>query len=400
MLISILYHTIMVIVGILTLIDIIVWIKASSWYTSSLKNISELKTLRYPGRISVIIPARNEWVTLRELLDKLLSYIKSRPGIEVMVVDDGSTDETPNAIKQLIRCSMGLLKYIRVNEIPKDWAPKPYLLYTGYLFSSGETLVFIDGDTIPVDGSIVEYLAANTPPNTIASLAPRFHCRTRVCKIIETVLTTISHAFLGFNRVCDKKHRLAWYYGCCWSINRELYEKLGTHKIVKKSIVEDRDFAEIAKKNGVNIKVYRGWDLIATKWHDSIRENINVLARVLRRYGLKRRKSIIGAILIILGYTMPLLSLGLGLLNGSIILTMLGILAYTIMLYPHYISAKINKYNPLYTLTIPIGGIILALGIIAAAYKKKLSWKNRVVEEPYYCSSSSASQKALASSSV
>lgn len=49
--------------------------------------------------VSAIIPAYNAAVTIGSLVNKILS--ETRMAIELIIVDDGSTDETANVLRQI-----------------------------------------------------------------------------------------------------------------------------------------------------------------------------------------------------------------------------------------------------------------------------------------------------------
>jgi len=60
--------------------------------------------------VSVIIPARNEETALGACLTSLVAQTGVR--LEIIVVDDGSTDNTPSIIKKFLP----QLRYIRKNN--------------------------------------------------------------------------------------------------------------------------------------------------------------------------------------------------------------------------------------------------------------------------------------------
>ncbi len=84
-------------------------------------------------RLSIILPARNEAVNLRPLLEKLT---RQCPGAEIIVVSDGSTDETV----EVCRASG-----VRVISHPYSLG-NGAAIKTGARHASGDILVFMDAD--------------------------------------------------------------------------------------------------------------------------------------------------------------------------------------------------------------------------------------------------------------
>ncbi len=373
-----------IILSILSIANAVVWIYAFRSIRSSLRKLTRLGSGEHGRRsrvnVSVIIPVRNEEETISRLLNSLLDQV-GIDSMEIIVVDDGSTDRTAAIVREFMGKS-DRIRYVRIDEIPRGWAPKPYLYYTGYGLSCGEVLFFIDGDTwIKTQDLLSRVTELAMKTNGIVSLLPRFSCRTVRCRIIETLLTTFSHAFLGFDKVFDRGKRFAWYYGCCWAIRRDLYEELGTHKVVRESIVEDKDFAEYIKSRGYEIKVAYTPMYVETKWYDGIGDTIDVLARVLKGQGIKRSRAIAGSILILLGYYLPIINMIYGLLVYPPLL-LLGIIQYILLTMDHCQGAHVNGYSKLYSIVAPLLGIALSIGLFKAALAKNIVWRGRIIEEP------------------
>ena len=74
--------------------------------------------------VSVLVPARNEERGIRECIDSLCNQVYS--SYEVLVLDDGSTDSTPDILQELKKQYPDLLTIITGISLPKDWIGKSH----------------------------------------------------------------------------------------------------------------------------------------------------------------------------------------------------------------------------------------------------------------------------------
>jgi cellulose synthase/poly-beta-1,6-N-acetylglucosamine synthase-like glycosyltransferase len=104
-------------------------------------------------RVSVIVPARNEARNIRRCVASLLG--QAYPDFEVIVVDDGSTDATPQILSELRHGAGGdRLRIIPAGELPAGWAGKPHAMAVGAAAATGAWLLFTDADTLHRPGAL------------------------------------------------------------------------------------------------------------------------------------------------------------------------------------------------------------------------------------------------------
>lgn len=113
-----------------------------------------------PGRISVIIPTFNRSYYVKQTLENVL-YNKRFFDIEVIVIDDGSKDNT----KEVISCFSDSIKYVYQDNFGPSYARN-----TGISLSTGQYLFFLDSDDLISDNYIAEHLInlCKMPKNTIS----------------------------------------------------------------------------------------------------------------------------------------------------------------------------------------------------------------------------------------
>ena len=93
-------------------------------------------------KYSIILPAYNEGVRIGATLDNLLAYIRQRNwDAEVIVVNDGSTDDTAKIVRERAQCNPAL----RLIENPGNRG-KGYSVRHGMLQADGDIALFSDAD--------------------------------------------------------------------------------------------------------------------------------------------------------------------------------------------------------------------------------------------------------------
>ncbi len=91
--------------------------------------------------LSVIIPAYNEAIRLPKTLSTVLSYLQAQPySVEVLVVDDGSADNTVALAKEAAQ------RYPEIRVIENDHRGKGYTVRSGMLQGRGKYILFSDAD--------------------------------------------------------------------------------------------------------------------------------------------------------------------------------------------------------------------------------------------------------------
>lgn len=100
--------------------------------------------------VSVVTPAYNQGIFLRDTIESVLS--QDYPNIELYVIDDGSTDETP----QILAEYNGRIKW----ESHKNMGQTP-TINKGWSLTSGEIVTWLNSDDTFLPGAVktgVEYL--------------------------------------------------------------------------------------------------------------------------------------------------------------------------------------------------------------------------------------------------
>jgi len=124
------------------------WIAIFAYLSWAVKQVPffERQTAALPGRwppLSVIVPACNEAAHLEAAARTILG--QDYPQLEVILVDDRSTDGTGPLIDLLAR-EDARVKAIHIDKLPDGWLGKVHALHRGVDRAEGEWLLFTDAD--------------------------------------------------------------------------------------------------------------------------------------------------------------------------------------------------------------------------------------------------------------
>ena len=122
----------------------------------------------HPVKISVIVPAYNVALWLERCMDSILS--QTYPHLEVLLIDDGSTDETPRIADRIAQ------RDPRVWVIHQANAGLVAVREKGIALATGDYVSFVDGDDVIEPDFLARLLA-----NAIKYQADISHCGMKFC---------------------------------------------------------------------------------------------------------------------------------------------------------------------------------------------------------------------------
>jgi len=133
----------LVLSGIVMLVRAVLVLFAAARHRRQAMDAARRRTWAHYRIVSVIVPAHNESAGIEAAVR---SIVASRHPVEIIVVDDGSTDGTADLVE-----SLGLAQ---VRVIRQANGGKPSALNTGIAAARGEIIVMVDGDTVFEEDSV------------------------------------------------------------------------------------------------------------------------------------------------------------------------------------------------------------------------------------------------------
>lgn len=335
-------------------------------------------------RVSIIIPARNEEQMIGDCLISLSK--QTHQNIEVIVVDDSSTDGTREVVSSLTN-KFKNIRLVSAGTKPSGWVGKTWPCWMGYKESSGDFLLFVDADS-KLQLNVVELsLNYSLEKNIdVFSISPRIEMSGFWTSAVLPIISAAINLLYPMQKVNDKDNSRAYVFGTFILVRRSVYEKTGGHKAVNKELVEDAAIARLTKRSGFNLRIERGPDQLTTEWEQdpkSIYEGLErVMSSSVKEYGLM---SILNAIFVFFLTLYPIffavafvfLRLSNFIWKIGLTASILNIICFLFLVgfELYQISGKISYFPILY----PIGVTIFILAIISSSLKvssgKKIGWK-------------------------
>ncbi|OFW89151.1 MAG: hypothetical protein A3D75_01655 [Candidatus Levybacteria bacterium RIFCSPHIGHO2_02_FULL_37_18] len=200
--------------------------------------------------VSIVIPVYNR---KEELIDCLNSLKKiDYKNIEIIVVDNASTDETFEALKQ----DFSEVKIIR-NE--KNLMAVP-ARNQGLRESKGEYILFLDSDNKVAHDFLSEMMKLTESDDKIGFVGPKMYFANEPRKIwyagADINLLTSKTTYLGINKIDNGQFdqiRETGHIPNCFLVKRKVIEEIGELDESYVMSYGEADFAERAKRAGFKI---------------------------------------------------------------------------------------------------------------------------------------------------
>ncbi|HEX6709835.1 MAG TPA: glycosyltransferase [Rubrobacter sp.] len=263
----------------------LLWLALGLQWFRGIRNIPLLRKAastrnlgRYPS-LSVVVPARNEERSIRESVETMLA--QSYPGeLEVIVIDDRSTDGTAKILQTLQSPHPDRLRILRVHELPEGWLGKNHALYFGTERSRGEWLLFTDAD-VRFSPVCFEYAMNYASSNGLhhLTLPPAIISRGALLRAFVAAFSLIFMMTQRPWRAPDPLARESVGVGAFNLVRRDVYEEIGTHRAIAMRPDDDMRLAKLVKKYGFRQGVAYGNGLVSVEWHESLKEAIRGLGK-------------------------------------------------------------------------------------------------------------------------
>lgn len=180
--------------------------------------------------MSVIIPARNEEANIGALLASLAKQ-SVRP-LEVIVVDDGSTDGTA-----AVAAAQGV-RVVSSGQLPPGWTGKSWACWQGAQIAAGEVLIFLDADIVMEADGLERLALAFQERGGLLSMQP-YHWMKRPYERLSAFFNLIVLFAVG-----SSQHPTG-AFGPCVMCSREMYMETGGHQAVRNELLENHQLGSI-----------------------------------------------------------------------------------------------------------------------------------------------------------
>ncbi len=349
-----------------------------------------------PPLVSLCIPARNEEGTIEECVKSAL--MQSYPRLEILVLDDGSTDRTPELLNRMAIDNPGRLTLLEGKPKPDEWLGKPWACQQLAEAASGEILLFLDADTrlekeavsktVRTMGHDVVQLLTVWPMQRLESFWEK-----AVIPLVYYTLLTLLPARYVYSKpalmpafLWNKfRTRFAAACGQFMAFKSEAYFDIGGHQSVKNRVVEDVELAKEIKRYGHSMRMYHGSGTVSCRMYrsaDALFEGFR--KNFLAGFGYNMFSFIGAGLLHLTVYVLPfVMLLLLPLLPIPPVWIGLSAASVLLILLHRIVLARWYGWSPLYAFTHPLGVLWFQwLGVTVLRDRlsgRPAQWKGRAV---------------------
>ncbi len=224
--------------------------------------------------VSVLIPARNEEVNIRNILEDLL--MQDYKNIEIIVFDDQSEDKTAEIVHEFEHKD-NRITLIPSKGLPAGWLGKNFACHSLSLSAKGDYFLFIDAD-VRISGGIITNGVAYASRFNLAliSIFPRQTIDSFGEKITVPNMNFILLSLLPLILVRKSAFpSLSAANGQFMFFNSEVYSSFHPHELTKNNKVEDIEIARFLKKKRFRIACLTGNKTVMCRMYFGFKDAVN-----------------------------------------------------------------------------------------------------------------------------
>jgi len=239
----------------------------------------------FEPKVSIVIPAYNEEKNIEKCIISIFNSSYPKNKLDIIVIDDGSTDNTPKIIK----------KYKSIRVLKQNHLGKVEALNLGALKSSHEFILTLDADTI-LDKKCIRELLKPFSDKSIGATTGNNKVRNH--KSLISAFQNIEYHFSNLIRNSFSKvfNNGIWFSGSLACYRKSALKKIDYFK--KDTLAEDQDIALELKRAGyktINTSTAFGYTIVPSKIKDLYKQRarwwIGTLQSIVKNKELFSRKA-------------------------------------------------------------------------------------------------------------
>jgi hypothetical protein len=218
---------------------------------------------RTDARVAVLLPLRDEAGRVTPCLESLLGQ-RGVPHLDIVVLDDGSTDGTADVVRAVAGDKVRLFTG---RPLPDGWLGKPHACaQLAATTPDADVLVFVDADVVLAPDAIAGAVRA-LGDFTLLSAYPRI---TGAGRLVQPLLQWSWLTFLPLRAMERSPRTSLAAAGGQWLVaDRAGYERAGGHAAVRGEVLEDIALARAVKRSGGRIALADGSGLATCHMYGS-----------------------------------------------------------------------------------------------------------------------------------
>jgi hypothetical protein len=358
----------------------VAWIVALTAGASTVHTAVNAALLRRPPArppatdrsVAVLLPLRDEAHRVEPCLRALLAQ-RGVPALEIVVLDDGSTDTTADLVRSI---AGDRVRLITGSPLPPGWLGKPHACAQLAAATRAEILVFVDADVVLAPDAVAAAVAL-LEGFDLVSPYPTIVAGSVGERLVQPLLQWSWLTFLPL-RAMERSRRpsLAAAGGQFLAARAGTYRRAGGHAAVRDRVLEDIELARALKRAGGRIALADGSTLATCRMYTSWRDLADGYGKSLwASFGSPAGAVAVVSMLIAL-YVLPFALL----LTGSLA----GLVGYLCGVAGRVVTARATGGRSFPdALAHPVSIVAFAF-LVAMSFRRRrqgrLAWKGRAVE--------------------
>jgi len=353
--------------------------------------------------VTVLIPARNE----AAVIGRTLSALREQgPGLEIIVIDDGSDDETaaiaagvfgdteeapiagataePRTGNEAAAPAPAspAITIVTGEPLPRGWGGKLWALQQGLSRVRRPYTLLLDADIVLAPGMLASLLEKiHASDARLVSIMARLRCENFWERLLVPPFIFFFKLIYPFARVQDPGERVAAAAGGCLLVETAVLREVDAFTSIRHALIDDCALASRIKGAGYPIWLGLSDSVLSTRAYTTLDDFWRMVSRTAftqLRYSVVLL--LVTTVLMLAVFVLPLI----GFVAGSQWAMLCAFAAVGLMALAYFPVVRFYELPAGWTLTLPVAGVLYLAMTWSSALQywrgTRATWKNRAYD--------------------